>query len=377
MLSCTSYNRGNSNLNIINNFPLPRNFNHIPESHLFTSEKPAIAPQEHPVLFVLRGRTQMVAGMGRDLYAHEQVFRSAVNACDVIIQEVLGFSILSNFSENPDKLFFADEARLIISIAAVQIALVDLWKSKGIYPDGVLGVSQGEPMAIYAAGGLSLEDTLRIFGGSSLILELEKREFANLIVTISMADAQILFKECPVWIEAVYEVGPQTLFALCHEDDRPSVEQFLRSKNIGMRCYQEEASWPYHTSRVGVHREKLGGYISHIKPRPLQCDYYSSLYGQLIPKNTVVGPEFFFDMLRKPVLFHTTSNIVASANFKVAIHIGPHPFFKLQMHKSFLKHNKKILSVDTMRNDAPEIETFYGSLQEILKLNPTSGTVKN
>jgi acyl transferase domain-containing protein len=325
---------------------------------------------DSPILFILRGRTQTIAGMGRELYAHEKVFREAIEACDIIIRDVLGFSILSNFKESPDQLFFEDEAKLIITIAAVQIGLVDLWKSKGIHPDGVLGVSQGEPMAIYAAGGLTLEDTLRIFGGSSRILELEKKEFANLIVNASMIEAQHLFKECPVWAEPVYEVGAKTIFALCHLNDVGEVSSFLRANNIVSRRYQDQPSWPYHTTRIGAHRQKLGGYMGYIKPRPLQCDYYSSLYGRVIPKNTVVGADFFFDMLRKPVLYHTTSTIVAEANFKVAVHIGPHPFFKGQMQKSFLEMNKKIVSIDTMRNGAPEMITFQSSLEEIRKIKP-------
>ncbi|MBL0287788.1 MAG: acyltransferase domain-containing protein [Bacteroidetes bacterium] len=46
-------------------------------------------------------------------------------------------------------------------LVAIEIALADLWKSKGIVPDAVVGHSMGE-VAAYVAGILTLNESAQI-----------------------------------------------------------------------------------------------------------------------------------------------------------------------------------------------------------------------
>ena len=47
-------------------------------------------------------------------------------------------------------------------LVAIEIALADLWKSKGIVPDAVVGHSMGEVAAAYVAGILTLDESAQI-----------------------------------------------------------------------------------------------------------------------------------------------------------------------------------------------------------------------
>ena len=49
--------------------------------------------------------------------------------------------------------------RIIIHVC-VQVALVDVLKSFGIYPDGIVGHSVGELGCAYADGGLTAEEAV-------------------------------------------------------------------------------------------------------------------------------------------------------------------------------------------------------------------------
>ena len=47
-------------------------------------------------------------------------------------------------------------------LVAVEIALANLWMSKGIIPDAIIGHSMGEVAAAYVARNISLDDAAKI-----------------------------------------------------------------------------------------------------------------------------------------------------------------------------------------------------------------------
>jgi len=103
--------------------------------------------------------------MGKHLIMHSYVFRSIIEKCD---------EVLASLPDRPSwtlrrELIIAAEASSIhkpiisqTACTALQIGLVELWKSWGIEPRFVLGHSSGEIAACYAAGAYSLEETILI-----------------------------------------------------------------------------------------------------------------------------------------------------------------------------------------------------------------------
>lgn len=326
----------------------------------------SLLPKENPpVLFVFGGRSNYWLGMGATLYHKEPAFKASIQRCDVFINQLGNFSILPSFEGTADKDFFNDEIKVIVSIASLQIALTDLWYAKGIQPDGVLGVSTGELIALYAAGGLSLKDTMTILKGSTQLLELEKKEYVTLLVSASLDTALQAFKDAPGWIEVGFEFAPKSIVAYLHVDDKEAITKYLDTKKIGWRITQEELTWPYHTSKISRFRKEMLGYIYEIEPMPLKYDFYSARLGKLIPKNTVIGPDYYYETLCNPVLFNTVSKEIVASNFGAAIHIGPHPLLKSHLQKGFQQLKKKLINVESMRMDAPDLAVFRTSLRQV------------
>ena len=57
------------------------------------------------------------------------------------------------------------------AIFAIQVALVELYRSWGIIPDAVVGHSAGEIAAAYAAGVITLEDAIRVIYHRSRLMQ--------------------------------------------------------------------------------------------------------------------------------------------------------------------------------------------------------------
>ncbi|MCB0239299.1 MAG: acyltransferase domain-containing protein, partial [Anaerolineae bacterium] len=121
-------------------------------------------PRQQParLAFVFCGQGSHWWAMGRGLLSREPVFRGTIERCDELLQPLAGWSLVRELtaSEADSRLDYTTFAQPVLF--AVQVALVDLWRSWGISPDAVVGHSMGEVAAAVTAGILTLPDALRI-----------------------------------------------------------------------------------------------------------------------------------------------------------------------------------------------------------------------
>ncbi|HYC29145.1 MAG TPA: cytochrome P450 [Chitinophagaceae bacterium] len=329
-----------------------------------------LIPQRKQLVFVFGGRTYYWPGMGRELYEKEPVFRNAIHTCEeVFSQFIQNASILPNFEGPLDKAF-QSEAAITLTVSALQLGLFEMWKERGIRPHAVMALSQGEPLAGYATGALHLKDALQICAEGALICQWEKKEYLPLFVSARLET----FPNNPL-IVPIYEIGSQRVLALCHKDQKEAAGKFLEEQGLKWSTPYNETTWPYHTDMMLKHRPGFIELHQDMELMPLQCDFYSCTAGRLIPKNSVLSGEFWFEVSCKPVLMHSTLQAVAQAGPQLMVHIGPASFQKLQFLKSAGPRSMLVEMLDTMRKREPEQQLISATHKQIsgarLKKNPS------
>ena len=96
-----------------------------------------------------------------DLYEARPVFRRAIDAIDEHWRAYSQTSLREACFEVPQAAL--DECELAQPVIfTLQCALVELFKTWGVYPDCVVGHSSGEVAAAYASGALLLADATRL-----------------------------------------------------------------------------------------------------------------------------------------------------------------------------------------------------------------------
>ncbi len=111
-------------------------------------------------MFVFTGQGGQWWAMGRTLAAREPLVRRRLEETDRILRAFTGSSLIDelNRDEVSSRIDGTDIAQP--ALFALQVALVDLWRSWGITPAAVIGHSVGEVAAAYTAGIYSFDDAV-------------------------------------------------------------------------------------------------------------------------------------------------------------------------------------------------------------------------
>jgi trans-AT polyketide synthase/acyltransferase/oxidoreductase domain-containing protein len=117
-----------------------------------------------PIVFMFPGQGSQYYQMGKALFDHNEVFRTALRRYDAVVAEEIGESVLARIHD-PAKTksdLLIDTRITHPTIVMLELALVDTLAALGIMPDHVLGVSLGEYAAAVVAGSLDPVDCLRL-----------------------------------------------------------------------------------------------------------------------------------------------------------------------------------------------------------------------
>lgn len=324
-----------------------------------------LRPYNKAVLFVYGGRTHEWPGMGSELYTTEPVFRKTIQECDRYIVEFGFKSVLSNFEGKADKNFFEDDANVVFCIVSLQLALTELLKNEGSYPSATMGISLGEHAAVYAAGGVSLKDAIRLACSTAMLSRLEKKECSSFHLQVTLEESKALSQNCPYFFIPVFETDQEGVSFFCYVKDREAIQQFLNDRRIKWDFIHQAPILPYHTCLLIQSSEKWMQFINPVTPLPLECDYYSCTKGKIIPKNRIIDYDLWYQLKINPVLAHTTLQEAKNAGYKMMAHIGPHRYLKGRV-----QDYERINVFDSIRNNESEATVLKKTLQQLIKLQP-------
>ncbi|KAI0857200.1 polyketide synthase [Xylaria cubensis] len=270
---------------------------------------------EPRLAFVFTGQGAQWAAMGRELMSYS-VFQQSLYEADRYLSKLncpwsLTFELLKKKEQS--RINRAEFSQPLCT--ALQVALVDLLFSWGIFPYAITGHSSGEIAAAYAAGFISRESAWKIaYYRGKLCAKLA---LMSLETKTAMAAVALTTEQTELRIHRVNEASKEgTLEIACLNspdshtvsgdlDKVQALVSMLKSENIFARQLNVEMA--YHSRHMGPIYDEYIDSIQCIepglKPYSHESRFFSSTRSAMVSTPDLQDPRYWADNLVSPVRF--------------------------------------------------------------------------
>jgi acyl transferase domain-containing protein/NADPH:quinone reductase-like Zn-dependent oxidoreductase/SAM-dependent methyltransferase/acyl carrier protein/short-subunit dehydrogenase len=276
------------------------------------------------VVFVMSGQGPQWYGMGRELMAHEPVFKDMMLACAEAMRDFASFDLMAELAQ-PE--WDSQLQRTEISqpaIFAMQMSLAALWQHWGITPSAVVGHSVGEIAAACVAGILTLKQAAKVIVLRGRFMdECKVKGGTMLAVGLSTDEANALLQGKDSGISIAAYNGPRSLTLSGLRTALEPLAADLEARGIFARFLN--VSHPFHHAMMQPAAEALKVALADLEPREAQIPFFSTVTGHS-ERGSHCDAAHWSSGVAQPVKFADAIAAVAAAGgVDVWLELGSHP----------------------------------------------------
>ena len=273
------------------------------------------------------GQGSQEIAMGSALKSFGQYFDSAFD----LAEEFSGLALRECVSRGPEaKLTSTDHAQP--SIIALSVAYVDLLVDYGITPKAVAGHSLGEFAALYAAGVLSVHDTLRLAATRGKLMAESADGTMVAVKSLNASDVQQIVEatDSSSLVVANLNTPEQTIVS----GDIASVEKFEKMlSDAGQRFVRLNVSGAWHSPLVAPAAIKFKEVLDTATWNEPKVDVYLGALGERVSSADQIH-EIMTRQITSPVYWHKTVESMISEGVSDFLEVGPGKVLRGLMRKA-------------------------------------------
>lgn len=303
-------------------------------------ERPRIA-------FVCSPHGHQWAGMGRQMYRTEPVFRAALDQCDRELAHHTGWSVVDELFRDEADAHTEDVDVVQPVLFAIQVALAAWLEAAGVVPGAVVGHSLGEIAAVVIAGILDLPDAARLVHHYSRQQRIVADQDGGMaIVELPAAELEALLSDrrLPVVVAACNGPTSTTLAG-----ELPALEGVLAElKAREVLCGLIRVNVAAHSPAIDPVMVELERATHGMTPRPGRIPMISTVTGNPVRWRDI-GPGYFARNLRQTVRLDEAMRILLSDPWDAVLEISAHPVLLSALRQCVDESGRAVTLLGTMR----------------------------
>ncbi|ACB75246.1 type I polyketide synthase [Opitutus terrae] len=268
------------------------------------------------VAFLFSGQGSLYAGAGRELFAHEPVYRAALEECRAIVQARAGWDVVAAL-ESEEKLSHTEFGQ--VALFALQYALARTWQAWGVQPAVVLGHSVGEYAAACVAGVFTTEAALALLIERARLMGELPEDGAMLAVTGTEADVEEILARGDVELGAVN--SPRQVVLTGERRRIEAARAELKAR--GVRAQLLAVRQGYHSRQMEPTLPAFRRAAAATAFRSERtCEFVSGVTGDVAGAELGTA-DYWVKQIRQPVRFGAAAAAAERAGAQVVIEVGP------------------------------------------------------
>jgi acyl transferase domain-containing protein/NADPH:quinone reductase-like Zn-dependent oxidoreductase/acyl carrier protein len=308
--------------------------------------------------FLFAGNGPQWWGMGRQLLESAPAFREAVAACGLALRKYTSWSLLEELErdEATSRLNRTEIAQP--ALFALQLGLVALWRSWGIVPDAVIGHSVGEIAAAHIAGILGFDDAVRVIFHRSRTQGQTAGKGAMAVVEMSADGIREMLASYGDRLSLAAVNAPTAVTVSGDGDALQDLLRKLDEENVFAR--QLRLNYAFHSRHMDPIQTELLQSLAELEPQPASVRMVSAVTGKDL-RGTECGAPYWWDNIRKPVLFGAAIECLLEDGYSQFVEIGPHPVLASYVAECAARREEQVQILPSLRRKEHEWSTLLGT----------------
>lgn len=320
------------------------------------------------VAFIYSGNGSQWEGMGRRLLVEDGVFRQAIRAVDQIFKQYADYSLEDELSgENilsgPGRYARTEIAQP--ALFAIQVGVTQMLRSHGLMPAAVAGHSVGEVAAAWAAGALTLEQAVQVIYHRSALQGKTKGMGQMSAVALGLEAARALLTETG-FAESIALAGVNSSRGVTIAGDNSALTLFeaeLAKRIIGYK--RLDLDYAFHSPAMDGIKAGIHQCLGAIRPGETQVTFVSTVTGAPV-SGDVLTAEYWWQNIRKPVLFANAITHIQQEGIRVFVEIGPHAILRSYINDSLKEAKLQGRVITTLQRGDDRARRVWGALSQTL-----------
>ena len=308
--------------------------------------EPAVGQDDRGPVWVFSGQGSQWARMGAELLAKEPVFAATVAALEPMIAGESGFSVTGAMSA-PETVTGIDKVQP--TIFAMQVALAETMKSYGVRPGAVIGHSLGESAAAVVAGGLTLQDGVRVICRRSRLMA--RIAGSGAMASVELPGQQVLSELSIRGITDVVLSVVASPTSTVVGGDAQSIRYLVAAwQDQDVMAREVAVDVASHSPQVEPILDELVEALADLRPMAPEVPYYSATLWNPRERPSFTG-DYWAENLRHTVRFAAAVQAALKDGFRVFGELAPHPLLTHAVERNAGSLDMPIAALAAMRRE--------------------------